>query len=101
MKCVWTITYIIGTSRDCKVCTPLPELHGNWIFSIFIETKNICCDLKCVLEVSWNNEIHYEHLLDSLGVPHDVWDCPETHFKALLIKEKFVIFDLIQIPNPF
>ena len=29
------------------------------------------------------------------GIPEgalDVWDCPETHFKALLIKDKFVIF---------
>ena len=59
----------MGTAWDCKVSTLLPELHGNWILSIFIETKNVCYDLKCVLEVSWNNQLHYGHLLDSLEVP--------------------------------
>ena len=30
--CLWTITYIMGTCRDSKMCNHLPELSGDWTF---------------------------------------------------------------------
>ena len=50
-KSIWTVTYIMCTSRDFKVCTLLPELHRDWIFSNIIEAKLVRYDVKSVCEV--------------------------------------------------
>ena len=67
-KCLWTITYIMGTSRDFKVCTLLPELHRDGIFSHIIEAKVVRYDVKSVCEVCLDNHLNHGHFQGLQGV---------------------------------
>ena len=69
-KSIWTVTYIMCTSRDFKVCTLLPELHRDWIFSNIIEAKVVRYYVKSVCEVCLDNHLHHRHFRRLQGVHH-------------------------------
>ena len=63
----------MGTSRDFKVCTLLPELHRDWIFSNIIEAKVVRYYVKSVCEVCLDidNHLHHGHF-QGLQVMHPI-----------------------------
>ena len=67
-KSVGTVTYIMCTSRDFKVCTLLPELRRDWIFSNIIEAKVVRYYVKSVCEVCLDNHLHHRHFQGLQGV---------------------------------
>ena len=66
--CIWIINYIMGTFKDCKVCTLLHELHWDCTFSYVTETKVVGYDLKSLWDLSLLNNLHLGHLQGIQGV---------------------------------